>query len=128
MSGCARVHARIRGVFLSCLLHTRVPANMRNQTVSRPRCFPGVLKPSRVCASFWFLSQFIFVAGVFCQCTAIYRESSPPSGLSNCFGLRLVRWRALTRRHTHTHTLSHTDERTWMQTVLIALVSYLNAK
>ncbi|XP_078108678.1 nectin-2 isoform X3 [Sander vitreus] len=28
----------------------------------------------------------VFVRGFFCQCRAIYCESSPPSGLSNCFG------------------------------------------
>lgn len=45
----------------------------------------GALMPSCICACHPG-SQFIFVAGFFCQCTAIYCESCPPSGLSNCFG------------------------------------------
>lgn len=66
------------------------------------------------------LSQFIFVAGFFCQCTAIYCESSPPSGLSNCFGFeagkiestytdRLAHYLSHAHTHTHLHTLTHFD-------------------
>lgn len=52
------------------------------------------------------LSQFIFVAGFFCQCTAIYCESSPPSGLSNCFGFEAGEIDSIC---AHTRTLTHSD-------------------
>ncbi len=52
------------------------------------------------------LSQLIFVAGFFCQCTAIYCESSPPSGLSNCFGFEAGEIESTCKR-THRHTLTH---------------------
>lgn len=49
------------------------------------------------------LSQLIFVASFFCQCTAIYCESSPPSGLSNCFGFEAGEMESTyTQRHTPT--------------------------
>lgn len=68
-----------------------------------PRCLPGRASVCHLGSS----SQLVFVAGFFFsslyQCTTIYCESNPPSGLSNCFGFEVgAIQRALT--HTHRHT------------------------
>lgn len=75
-------------------------------------CHPGILVRVHFCC-------------FFCQCAAIYREPCPPSGLSNCFGLRAGE---MARSSTHANAALATREAAQTLRVVSLLVSVVGLK